>query len=226
MPDLLGSLLWAVHISDGVLAWPWWSGGFVVAAVLALFGAWRIRDEEIPQIALLTAAFFVASLIHVRVPPTSVHLLFNGLVGVVLGRRAALAIPVGLFLQAALLGHGGYSTLGINSCVMVLPALFSWQLFAGLQCVPFLRHKWFVIGLLVGMSSVLATVALNSLVLAWGGEENWRILAELVFLAHLPIVAIEGIVVGFTVRFLAQVKPEMLGLLLPEKNECPVESLP
>jgi cobalt/nickel transport system permease protein len=225
MSVLLGTSLWAVHIADGVLAWPWWSGGFALAAVLVVFGAWRIRDEEIPQIALLTAAFFVASLIHVRVPPTSVHLLFNGLVGVVLGRRAGLAIPVGLFLQAALLGHGGYSTLGVNTCVMALPALLSWQLFAGLQHLPFFRHKWFTIGLLVGMSSVLATVILNCLVLAYGGEEDWRRLAELVFLAHLPIVVIEGIVLGFTVSFLAQVKPEMLGLRLPERKQCPVESL-
>src|SRR5205807_293431 len=135
--------LWAVHISDGVLAWPWWSGGFALAGVLALIGAWRIRDEEIPQVALLTAAFFVASLIHVRVPPTSVHLLLNGLVGVILGCRAALAIPVGLFLQAALLGHGGFSTLGINSCVMTLPALLAWQMFGVLQRLPVLKRHWF-----------------------------------------------------------------------------------
>src|SRR5579871_5672190 len=115
--------LWAVHISDGALTWPWVYGGFVVAALLLLIGAWGIRDEEIPQVALLTAAFFVASLIHVKVGFSSAHLLLNGLVGVILGRRAALAIPVGLFLQAALIGHGGFTTLGINSCVMVLPAL-------------------------------------------------------------------------------------------------------
>src|ERR671937_1674740 len=120
------ALPWAVHISDGVLAWPWWVGGFALAAVLALAAAYRVRDEEVPRIALLTAAFFVASLIHVRAGPTSVHLVLNGLVGVLLGRRAALAIPVGLFLQAALLGHGGFTSLGINSCVMVLPALAAW----------------------------------------------------------------------------------------------------
>src|SRR6476660_9158966 len=115
--DFTDLALWAVHISDGVLAAPWWLGGFAVAGLLALFGAWRIREEEVPQVALLTAAFFVASLIHVRVGPTSVHLLLNGLVGVVLGRRAALAIPVGLALQVALLGHGGFTTIGINSCI-------------------------------------------------------------------------------------------------------------
>ena len=226
MPAILGSPLLAVHIADGILAWPWWSGGLLLAALLALFGAWRIRDEEIPQTALLAAVFFVASLIHVRVFPTSVHLLLNGLVGVVLGRRAALAIPVGLFLQAALIGHGGFLTLGVNSCVMVLPALLAWQMFTLLARLPSLKWHWFAIGVLIGSSSALATVVLNSLVLAWGGQEDWLVLAQLVLLAHLPIVVIEAIVVGFAISFLVQVKPDMLGLAFREKRECPVESLP
>src|SRR5438132_13694871 len=149
MLAMLALPLWAVHIDDGFLAWPWWSGGFVLTGVLALLGAWRIRDEEIPQIAILTAAFFVASLIHVPVPPTSVHLLLNGLVGVILGRRAALAIPVGLFLQAALIGHGGFLTLGVNSCVMVLPALLAAQMFAVFGRLPLSKRQWFTIGLLI-----------------------------------------------------------------------------
>src|SRR2546429_2343382 len=123
------ALPWAVHISDGVLAWPWWVGGFALAAVLALAAAYRVRDEEIPRIALLTAAFFVASLIHVRLGPTSVHLLLNGLVGVLLGWRAGLAILVALFLQAALLGHGGLSALCVNACLLTIPALLAWGLF-------------------------------------------------------------------------------------------------
>jgi cobalt/nickel transport system permease protein len=225
MPALLGSPLWAMHISDGLLTWPWLSGGFAVAGGLALLAAWRIRDEEIPQTALLTAAFFVASSIHVRVPPTSVHLLLNGLVGVVLGRRAALAIPVGLFLQAALLGHGGFTTLGINSCIMVLPALLAWQMFRVLCHVPWLKRQWFAIGLLIGIVATFTSVVLNSLVLAWGGAEDWWDLVRFVFLAHLPVVAIEGLILGFTIKFLVQVKPEMLGLLLLEKSECPVESV-
>src|SRR5437899_8098412 len=152
MPDAPFFPLWAVHISDSILAWPWLGGGFALAVVLAVLGSWRIRDEEIARVALLTAAFFVASSIHVRVPSTSVHLLLNGLVGVVLGRRAALAIPVGLFLQAALIGHGGFTTLGINSCVMVIPALLARQVFVVLERLGGLRRSWFfVIGLFVGL---------------------------------------------------------------------------
>jgi cobalt/nickel transport system permease protein len=151
--------LWAVHIADNVLTDTWWLGGLAGAALLVLLGVWRLREEEIPRIALLTAAFFVASSIHVRVPPTSAHLLLNGLVGVILGRRAALAIVVGVTMQAVLLGHGGYTTIGINSCVMALPALFAWQLFNGLQRLPWLERPWFRSSLV--LVSVLAwTLAL------------------------------------------------------------------
>src|SRR5205809_294545 len=108
----------AVHISDGVLPPAWQAGGFALAVPLVAIGLWRLADEEIPRLALFTAAFFVASIIHLRVGPTSVHLLLNGLVGVVLGWRAGLAIGVGLLLQATLIGHGGFTALGVNTCVM------------------------------------------------------------------------------------------------------------
>ena len=209
-------LPWAVHISDGVLSAPWLAGGFAVSGLLALLAAYRVRDEEIPQIALLSAAFFVASLLHVRLGPTSVHLLLNGLVGVVLGRRAPLAILIGLGLQAVLLGHGGFTTIGINACVMTLPALLAGWLFAVLLRVPLIRRKrnallW-LFGCFIGMTAVLGTLILNAAVLLWGGAEDWRQIVWLVFYAHLPIVAVEGVVLGFTVSFLARVKPEMLGI--------------
>jgi cobalt/nickel transport system permease protein len=283
-------LLWAVHISDGVLAGPWLAGGFVVAGLLAVLGAWRMREEEIPRVAVMTSAFFIASLMHVKVPGTSVHLLLNGLVGVVLGRRAAVAIPVGLLLQELLIGHGGFSTLGINSCIMVLPALLAWLLFAALQRLPWLRQPWFrtglilmaaplwvlslvytiallasnlllghrlsqiaslhtewadritlhplvlvvavvlgvlaallerrldnapefALGLLIGGLTVLATVLLNAIVLLFGSlqPEAGPALALVMLALHLPVVVIEGVVLGFTVGFLARVKPEMLG---------------
>lgn len=121
--------LWAVHISDGVLTFPFWAGGFLLAGLFLLWGSWKTQEDEVPRIALLTAAFFIASTIHVKVPPTSVHLLLNGLAGAILGRRAVLVVAGGLFLQALLLGHGGFYALGVNTCVMTLPAYLAWGLF-------------------------------------------------------------------------------------------------
>jgi cobalt/nickel transport system permease protein len=208
----------AVHISDGILTTPWLAAGFALAAVLVALGSLRVRDEEIPRIALLTAAFFVASLLHIRVGPTSVHLLFNGLVGVILGRRAPLAILVGLFLQVALIGHGGFLTLGVNTCVMAIPALLAGGLFALARPRRTEEERGgrlvreFVLGCVVGAGAVMLTAVLNALVLLWGGAEDWRSLAVVVLLSHLPVAAVEAIIVGFTVSFLARVKPEMLGM--------------
>jgi ABC-type Co2+ transport system permease subunit len=132
-------ILFAVHISDYVLSKPWEAGGFVLAALLVWLGSWRIRDDEIPRIAVLTAAFFISSLIHIRVGPTSIHLLLTGLVGVVLGSRAALAIFVGLLLQVMLIGHGGWFPLGVNTCVMTCPALLCWLLFQATHRIPWIK---------------------------------------------------------------------------------------
>lgn len=164
--------LWAVHIAEGVLTGPWLLAGFALAGCLAFLGARRIRDQEIPQVALLTAVFFVASSLHIRAGPTSVHLLCNGLVGTVLGWRAALAIPIGLFLQAALIGHGAYSTLGVNSCVLVLPALLAGLLFGRLRLLAWAARP----GLRAGLVGACAFLWLSSLIYSTallGGTHIW-----------------------------------------------------
>src|SRR5947209_2706759 len=137
--------LWAIHIGDGQLRWDWCLGGFLAAGVLALFGMWRIREDDIPKSAVLTAAFFLTALIHVPVPAgPRTHLLLNGLLGVVLGRRAILAVLVGLFLQSALsvMEGVGFSTLGVNACVLTIPALVAGGLFDGLRRLPWVRRVW------------------------------------------------------------------------------------
>lgn len=136
-------MLFAVHISDGVLTMPWLVGGFVAAFALLWLGTRRIHEEEIPRIAILAAAFFVSSSIHIRIGMTSMHLLLVGLVGVVLGIRSVPAIFIGLVLQLLLLEHGGRWTLGVNTCVMAVPALLSWLLFHGLRRV---RWLWTPVG--------------------------------------------------------------------------------
>lgn len=147
-------MLFAVHISDGVLSWPWLAVGFAGAGILLVLAAHRIRDEEIPRVALLTAAFFVASLIHVKVGPTSIHLLLNGLIGVFLGRRAALAVFVGLLLQAVLMQHGGFLVLGVNACVMTAPALLSFAIYRSLHRIPWIKSP-IARMLLVGIGAFL-----------------------------------------------------------------------
>jgi cobalt/nickel transport system permease protein len=204
-----GLPLFAVHLSDGAIATPWLIGGFIVAVLLLAIACINLKEEWIPRIGVLSAAFFAASSIHIKLAilPTSVHLILNGLVGVMLGRRAPLAISIGLALQYLLLAHGGLTTLGINACIVGVPAVVAGQLF------PLLRRLGlppFALGCVLGSGAAALAVALNFLVLLAVGKDDWEMLAKLVLLAHAPVVVVEGLLLGMVVRYVEKVKPEML----------------
>jgi cobalt/nickel transport system permease protein len=200
--------LWAVHIADGYVGSGPAAVGFLVAATLVGYSLRGINDDEIPRVGVMASAFFVASLIHLPVGASSAHLLLNGLLGVVLGRRAAVAVAVGLFLQAFLFSHGGLSTLGVNVVVYALPALVAGVLFRPVRRRKFLSDFW--LGLLFGAATAAATVGLNFLVLMFLGRESWETLAWLVLVANLPVIVVEAVGVGFVTDYLGVVKPEWL----------------
>lgn len=196
-----------MHLSDGILPVPILAGGFVAAGALARWGSAGLRDEETPRVAVFTAAFFCASLVHFKVPPTSVHLLFHGLLGVVLGRRALLAIPIGLAMQAALLGHGGLTTVGVNATMFGLSSLAAWQVFRGLVGPVGLRPG--VAGAVAATVAVLISAVCLVCVLGSLGE-GFRWVAQYALVAHGPVIILEAVVTGFTVEFLRRVQPVLL----------------
>ena len=81
-----------MHISEGVLSAPVLAGGWVLAAAGTAIGLKRLDYDRLMTVAILAAAFFVASLVHVPIGPASVHLILNGLLGVILGFAAFPAI--------------------------------------------------------------------------------------------------------------------------------------
>jgi cobalt/nickel transport system permease protein len=197
-----------VHISDGVLPLAMLAAGFLFTLILLVFSMRNIRIEEIPKVSLITAALFVASLVHFPIGPTSVHLIMNGLAGILLGRRAFIGVFVALTLQAVFFQHGGLSVLGVNAFNIGVPALLAWQLFEKRRGLKSPRLEA-VFGALAGGLAVLTSVLLVSLELLALGEA-FNEISLLVIGAHLPVIIIEALVVGAAAGFLLKVKPEML----------------
>lgn len=196
-----------MHISDGVLPISVALGCGAVSFVLAGWSVKWTDSDDLPKVAVVTASFFVASLIHVPLGPTSVHLLIPGLVGVLLGRSAFLAILLGLLLQSLLFSFGGLTALGANAVMMGIPALACGLLFKRFRGVT---HKQnLLVGALAGCGGTLLAATILALLLASGGEDFLGVM-KLALLAHLPICVIEGLVSAFTVSFLFRVKPELL----------------
>ena len=104
-----------MHISDGILNGEICIASAAAAGIITVVSLKFIKKEEIPKISVLTAAFFVASLVHIKIGPTSAHLVLNGLLGAILGLASFPAILVALIFQAVMFQHGGLTTLGVNT---------------------------------------------------------------------------------------------------------------
>ena len=168
----------------------------------------KMHIEDVPKVSVVTAVFFVASLIHIPIGPTSVHLILNGLAGVILGFSAFVSIFFGLILQSLLLQHGGITAIGVNACMMGLPAFVAYGIFKARLLTRF-RYREAAFGATAGAAAVLLASVLLALALITTGKEFLTV-AKLAVLAHIPVMVVEGIIIGFCAAFLARVKPEIL----------------
>lgn len=195
-----------MHISEGVLSGQVMAAGGVLAFAGTAVGLKKIDYDRMVHVAILSSAFFVASLIHVNLGPSSVHLILNGIVGLLLGWAAFPAILTALILQAILFQYGGITALGVNTVIMALPAVICYYLVGPL---PGRSPRYtFVAGFLTGAGSVgLAALGLGSAL--YFTEKNFLEVSMLVMTANLPVMIIEGIVTGFCVTFLLKVYPEI-----------------
>ncbi|MCW8801225.1 MAG: cobalt transporter CbiM [Desulfobacter sp.] len=196
-----------MHISEGVLSAPVLGVGVVLALAGTAVGLKKLKEDNIPQTAILSAAFFVASLIHMPIGLSSVHLILNGILGLMLGWVAFPAILIALLLQGMLFQFGGITTLGVNTVIMATPAVVCHYLFSGFV------HKPEAISYAASFACGFLSVFFSSLLLGTAlmfTQESFLEVAWAVVIAHLPVMFIEGLVAIFCVGFLKKVQPELL----------------
>jgi cobalt/nickel transport system permease protein len=197
-----------MHIAEGILSFPALAGGYILTVGGLSISLKSLRDEKIVLVAVLSSAFFVASLIHIPLGPTSVHLILIGLLGILLGWQTFCAFFVALLLQAILFQFGGLTTLGINTVNMAFPALICYYLFHRIIAKAS-QLLLLISGFLCGFLGVFLGAVFVSLSLLLGGEHFFNT-AKLVVVAHIPVMIIEGIITALTLAFLKKVKPQML----------------
>ncbi|MDB9495765.1 cobalt transporter CbiM [Spirulina major CS-329] len=209
-----------MHIPDGLLPAQLMVGGYALTGGVTWLCLRQIQRRsdptmQLPKVALLTAAFFVTSLIHIPMPPASIHLVLNGLLGIVLGYYSFPAILVGLFFQAVMFGHGGISSLGVNALIMGLPALLAYNLVQFGQGM--FRHVlWRQTIFFLGGAIAVITAAVMYVIITLSTItpdlnatlERTATLAALV--GYLGQGLLEGAFTVMAINFLERVKPEVL----------------
>ncbi len=193
-----------MHLADGVLSTPVIVASYGVTVAGMAMVAKGIKDEDIPKISLMAGTFFAVSLISIPVPPTSVHPLLCGLIGIILGKKAPWAFFPALLLQALLFRHGGLTALGANTFMLSIPAYLSYLLYNKLPI-----KKPIVRGGIVGVASVMMTVCILIMLLALtdarfaSGDFS---VVQIIIVGHLPLMIGEAFVTGFAVQFLEKNK--------------------
>jgi len=196
-----------MHISEGVLNAPVLISGAALALAGTAVGLKQMDYDRVAHVGVLAATFFVASLIHINVGPSSAHLILNGLLGLLLGWAAFPAILVALILQSIFFQFGGVTTLGVNTILMAMPAVICYYAFRNLI------HQSPVLAMIGSFSCGFVSVLLSAILLALAlifTEKNFWSLSGLIVAANLPVMIIEGIVTVFCITFLKKVHPEIL----------------
>jgi cobalt/nickel transport system permease protein len=224
-----------MHIPDGFIQAPiYYLGGYGLTGGLTWFCLHQIQRQnyvphrDIPKASLLTAAFFVISLVHIPSPIGSFHLVGNGLIGLLLGWYSFLAILIGLFLQATL-NHGGLSTLGINAIIIGAPALLSVILAKVWQPVILQSPKLRLIFLFAtGAGTLLISASLFVGIMLFNIPADLDQQTQAIALAasmgiYLVQAIIEGLLTVMVINYLTKAKPQLLPAMLQQKK---LEHLP
>ncbi|MBY0588645.1 energy-coupling factor ABC transporter permease [bacterium] len=200
-----------MHVGDAQLTGSVLAVGALGALVGVARSLLRIDERSIPRVALVSSAFFAISLWHLPlpIPGTSIHLVLLGLLGLMLGRDTFLAVGVVLFFQAFLLGHGGVTTIGVNTLAMSLPGPILARLCRPLICSNLSRCIGLG-GFLLGFGSVLfACLLISAAYLA--SQRAFLGYLPAYFLANLPLMLVEGWLTASATLFLSRVRPETIG---------------
>ncbi|RZN61753.1 MAG: cobalamin biosynthesis protein CbiM, partial [Methanonatronarchaeia archaeon] len=168
--------------------------------------------DDIPKIALITAALFVITYIHIPVGGSSAHLTMAGALGILLGTQAYLSATIIIILHAVT-GHGGITTIGINTVFMGIPALAAYVMYTkGLKMIDREQAEAIVGGVVsaIGVALVVLLATASLLISEPLMEAGLTEMAYSLAVVHAPIVFLEGAVLAVVIGYLAKVKPEML----------------
>ncbi|QWV93075.1 energy-coupling factor ABC transporter permease [Geomonas oryzisoli] len=213
----------AMHISEGILPFPWALAWFVVLVPFLALGIRQLNAlarEDLsmkPLVGLLTAVVFIISCMPIPVPTagTCSHPCGTGVSAILVGPLVSVIIAaVSLLIQALFLAHGGLSTLGANTLSMgVVGSFAGWFAFRALRKVG---GSLALAGFIAGLVADWATYATTSLLLALGirGESPlWPLVVKIViaFLpTQLPLGILEGVITAGMVTLLYRKRPDLL----------------
>lgn len=226
-----------LHIPDGVLPVSLWVLGLIVMVLALGFSLFRLRGMErvrkIPLLGAVSAVMLVA--MSLELLPLAYHVNLSVVAGILLGPALGFLAAFITNLILALMGHGGITVIGINTLLLGSEVVLGHALFY-LLFKDRLSIFWRAVTATV-LTLFLSTLALIGLVavshigpeLVTHGDEHGllskgpaSVQTFAIMVLSLGVIgwAIEAAITGAVVRFISQVKPELLDHALHREQDC------
>lgn len=202
-----------MHLADGVLNLPTLAVTATLSAVGIALGLRRLTAQTLPLAALFAAVFFIIGTIHIPIGIGSVHLILNGLIGVLLGWLAFPVIFVALSLQALLFSFGGFAVLGANTLLLAAPAVIAHFVLRPLLSTRARDPRMLMIAGVVAASLGIGGAVILAAAMLWStGQDALLGLIGLLAVAQIPVWLIEAAVSALVIATLGRVLPKALEL--------------
>ncbi|MBR0316708.1 MAG: cobalt transporter CbiM [Synergistaceae bacterium] len=198
-----------MHISEGILTNGILIAGWAGTLTGISIGLKKTNPDKIVKTALVSSAFFLASLVNIKIGVSSTHLSLIAPTGLLLGYSTFPAVFTALLLQSLLFHFGGIFVLGANTFTMGFSALMTYIIFGKLIFNSNNRKTVAVISFFAGSLAVIFAAFLTGLILYFS-DKNFINAVKILFLAHVPVALIEGLVTSFLILWLKKVSPEFL----------------
>lgn len=215
-----------MHIPDGILPVKIWMLGMVIMMLALGVSVFRIRAADLMKKAPLLGAMSAVMLVvmSLEILPLAYHVNLSVVAGILLGPSLGFLAAFITNLMLAFMGHGGITVIGLNTLLLGSEAVLGHVLF-------YLFRKrfpifWRAAGVTV-ITLLITTLALISIVAVShvdpdllrhadehgdGVEGHVSIQTFAVLVLSLGSLGwiIEAAITGAVVKFISQVKPELL----------------
>jgi len=219
-----------MHIPDGVLPVWLWMLGFIVMALAVGVSLLRVRKmdlmKKIPLLGAVSAAMLVAMTLEIL--PLVYHIILSVVAGILLGPALGFLAAFVTNIILALMGHGGITVIGLNTLLLGSEAVLGhtlFYLFKKRLPVFWRAAVATIVTLFITTLALIGMVAVSHVdpVLIGHGAEQGTVPGGEIDVSRFAVIVlslgalgwiIEALITGAVVRFISQVKPDLLGHVL------------
>jgi cobalt/nickel transport system permease protein len=208
-----------IHLGEG--AFPLWAlvlwtaiGAGLIGIVVYRIRMGGIKSERIALAGIVAAASF--AIFQLNIPVWGgIHMNFTALVGILAGPLLGTIVALVVNVFSAALGHGAIGLLGANTLVNATEVVGAYYAFYWLRGTDWDVFPASASAATLGLAA--GAILMGTLIVVSGVNGSTLPRSDLTIAVagmvglNLGVAVIEGLLTGFVVRFLASIRPDLIG---------------